>query len=64
MQSRTWVFSIMTSVILLAFYFLAESIGVDALGFVAMALVIVGASFYQHFVSNRNFTENVIQGDS
>lgn len=64
MQSKTWIFSIVTSAILLAFYFLAESIGVEAPGFVAMAVVIVGASCYQHFVSHRNFTANVMQGDN
>lgn len=64
MQSKTWVFTVITSVTLLAFYFLAGSIGVEAPGFVAMALVIVGANCYQHFVANRNFSTNVMQGDN
>lgn len=53
MQNKTWVFSLITSAILVAFYFFAKSIGAEASGFLVTAFLIIGSTAFIALQDNR-----------
>lgn len=54
MTNRNWVFSLITSITLLGFYLIANSIGYEATGFVVLSAAIILVTAYNHFTANAS----------
>lgn len=52
MHYRSWLFSSLTSITLLSFYFFAQTIDYEATGFVLLSAAIMLGAIYNHFTAN------------
>lgn len=52
MHYRSWLFSSLTSITLLSFYFFAQTIGYQATGFALLSAAIMLGAIYNHFTAN------------
>lgn len=61
MQSKMWLFSLMTTTTLMIFYFLAAAINVAASGFLITAFLIIATSGYLQVTSAPRAVSKMMQ---
>ena len=63
MQSKMWLFSLMTTTILIIFYLLAVAINVAASGFLITAFLITAVSGYLQVTSAPRAVSKMMKGE-